>query len=425
MPSNPIREEPRSIGLRRAIPIAMALSALLGGCVMPLRDKRILDFTPDGETLVYCTQDKLFVGSPVGMNLLGFGPSTLYLEWCDVDAPQRPRRLRLDTRMVTFPPASQAIRDSPSFPEFSPDSQHVALDLANHVVLVDLRKGTKRRIAPHLRWVGAAKWLSKNELIFETSDGVRPGQVHPTRWYLYRWNIHRPTREVERVYECRGEHLKWSLSPDRSRLLLGSGCDLTQCKVMDLATGAVRAFGPAKVRLDTSVWARDGSVLFCELVHPPADAGSDGGTGDSQYVLLDFADTKLTVANHRRPAPSELEWFLDFTPDGRHLVTSSCRLIDPRTWTITDLKPRVAARWKQHTSWKPEFHRFPIPGWFEMQGPDGKAYAVDCYARRFVPLPERCTTVTLDGKRFARLTWSGEACTIHVDWLEMTGHTAN
>ena len=83
-------------------------------------------------------------------------------------------------------------------------------------------------------------------------------------------------------------------------------------------------------------------------------------------LIRPAADKPTVVASHVEEAPVEPHCYLGFTPDDRHLVTSQCLLIEPWTWQITDLEPRIRRLYPGNEEWSPVFRWSGVSVWFLM-----------------------------------------------------------
>jgi hypothetical protein len=395
------------LGATAAIAAAVtlaALSAMSGGCIAGASDKRLLGFTPDGKTLVYCTNDRIFIGVVLGMHAFGCGPQSIYLDWCDVNSPERVRRLKLYGGVWARAAAGMG-RDVPHRAQFSPDSRHLTVEWDEKLLLVDLKTKATTRIAAGLPCVGRWRWLSSDELIVGTTFGPSDGRAGTRRFCLCRCSIHQPAAEPQRVYEHWLPCWTWSLSPDRSHVLIGPYCCWGQCTLLDLESGSIRRFGPPRIRLGEQAWTSDGSAVFCELKHPPDDPTADPDAGARQYLLVSTADPERILASHREAAPLKMGYLLRFAPGDEYVVTSRCLLIRPRSWKVIDLTDRLRKRGKPSEDWQGRLDALPVPGWLCLWGtPGDTTYAVDCWARTFVPIAKQGRyAVSPDGKYVAEV----------------------
>ncbi len=400
----------RGPAVRIATFLAVAtLCFVLAGCIAGMSEKELLGFSPDGKTVLYTTNDKVFIGAVFGMDHIGFGPHSIYLDWRDVDSPCRTGRIKLHGGLIAFPTSGKE-KDPPWWAKFSPDSRHVVVEFNyGKVLLMDLKKRTSRRIDGHLHGIEQYEWLSNDEIIFDVDLPATSGDKESHRQCFYRWNIHSPSGEAQLIHEEQRKgpcgYWCWYLSPDRSHLLIGPCCRLCgQCKILNLRSGKIRRFGPGNVRLCGCVWTSDSSAVLCELRTGSLDPDVEKDNAPRQYLLVSPVRSEMILVSHKDSGGGELGGFLAFTPDNQYVVTSRCLLVQPRTWKIIDLKPRITRRWKFTDKLKPELRRSSVPGWFCLWAPDDKIYAVDWQARTFVPLADHGRyAVSPDGKRIAKL----------------------
>ncbi|GAH38725.1 unnamed protein product, partial [marine sediment metagenome] len=196
------------------------------------------------------------------------------------------------------------------------------------------------------------------------------------------------------------------VSPDRRYVLVGPCCCWGRCELIDLTTGAVRAFGPEDVRLGMRKWKPDSSAVFCELIHRPADPNADRNSGPREYLLL--GANGRVLARHLEPKPVYLGGFYQFTADGQAVVTSHGLLVRPQPWQVVDVKPRIAAHLPGVEPNQIDLYWLGASGWFGVFVPDAGMYAVDARAERFVRLCGRPTcALSPDGRYLAEVRCRG------------------
>ena len=385
---------------------ALAVLCLLPtGCVGGFSEEDLLGFTPDGKTVVYTRDDKVFVGIVFGIMGFGIGPHSIHLAWRDVDSPETVRRIRLCGEWITFPDGGNA-QDPPWDVTFSPGSRHLAIRWEEELLLVDLKEGKLRKVDGPYPFVGQVTWLSDDELIFDTALGT-PDEFHGvSRHLIYRWRIDSPTDDLQVVCERQTTCWSWSLSPDHSCVLIGPQCSWGRCELVDLSTGQAVKFGPEGVRLGASKWTDDSSRVFCELQHKPSDPDAERDTGPREYVLVSRRNLGRILADHGPIAPRELGRFLGFSEDNQWVFTSMGLRVRPDPWEVRDLTESIVELCGLPPDCSIKLGWLPVRGWFSLTGPDEKTYAVNAQCDKVVPLPDIARSViSPDGKRIATERW--------------------
>ena len=368
-------------------------------------------FSPVGRTVAFTRHDVVFMGFTAGLTSVGIGSDAQHVCWAEAARPGRVRSAVL---------LRQRFRGGRGLPDLieeiaiAPDSKHIAVPTRSRIFLVSLATGKFRQLDTGEGGICGLAWLSGDQLAYAQAV-PNPKDKGTTRLLrVYRQKIHADGKARVVAHAGDGEAgipaAGWS--PDGRYVILYSG--LGQSRLLAVQTGKTRNIGPPIATLEGIAWKPDSSAVFCSF-RPHARLGKVGmPVGRIMPVLIQPATGKTT------PLPSKGDWAAysfyvsEWTPDGKHLVVnagwSRCCLVRPQPWLAIQLKDKLIERFKiAADDAAPEVHPLAPAGWLWTRSPDGKSYALDYHARRFVKIAkEGYWAVSPEGKRIAEVNAKGE-----------------
>ena len=206
-----------------------------------------------------------------------------------------------------------------AYPQWSPNGLLIALELGDHVYVLDPASEDLAPVTPntgidgmHPSWSADGKWI-----VFVSTAGGEDMDLMRVRYEGSGRRRHRPERLLrmpgdQQIPVCSPDG-RWIAFVSAARVGDEEGCDVMVCDTRGQNVATLRHFASDVQRL---TWFPDSDRLFVQLWKPEGD-------GDSRHRILRVSDRSVAEVNPGPDHPLRSAESATLSPDGNRIAFSA------------------------------------------------------------------------------------------------------